>query len=341
VLLVAHHGQNPVCEGTNYKYVILVHVVDYFLRFAWARAVEHNDGDTAAQFLLEEVVKVFGWPSAVYSDNGSHFVQGKLPALLKANGIRHFPAPKHHPSSLGLIEKYVQLILYGLRRNTILVDGGKSLWDRFLPAVINSLNDRTLKVHGYIPSQLLFGKIPRRSGWDVTPQQECIADGLARLYENDPYFNTLTVEEWQVAIGMASVDEARNRCLDRLEQSHKNIVRREKLKTCWTATKFGDLVLMRRMALDGQHDHKLAARWEGPFLLDDILAEGRAGRLRDIHSGALVKVKASGAKERVHLDDLKVFVPRAEINNEVNAVNLRDWVPPEGASAMLSFDLEI
>jgi hypothetical protein len=47
--------------------------------------------------------------------------------------------------------------------------------------------------------------------------------------------------------------------------------------------------------------------------------------------GALVKIKASGAKERVtvHLDDLKVFVPRAdsEVVNSVNSVCLRDWAP--------------
>jgi hypothetical protein len=61
---------NPACEGTNNRYVILV--VDYFSRFAWARAVECNDGATAVRFLLEEIVKVFGWPASVYSDNGSH-----------------------------------------------------------------------------------------------------------------------------------------------------------------------------------------------------------------------------------------------------------------------------
>jgi hypothetical protein len=38
---------NPVCDGTNNQYVILV--VDYFSRFAWALAVEHNDGETAVQ----------------------------------------------------------------------------------------------------------------------------------------------------------------------------------------------------------------------------------------------------------------------------------------------------
>jgi transposase InsO family protein len=328
---------NPVSAGTNSKYVILV--VDYFSRFAWARAVEHNDGETAAQFLLEEVVKTFGWPSAVYSDNGSHFVQGKLPALFKEHGVRHFPAPKSHPSSVGLIEKYVQLILYSLRRYTLLVDGGKYLWDRYLPLIVNNINDRVLKVHGYSPSQLLFGITPRRSGWDITPSQEHIADGLARLYENDPYFASLAVEESNVAIRLAAIDEARARCLDRLERSHHAIVDRESRKARWTAPKIGDLVLMRNMALDGQHGHKLQARWEGPYMLDDIHPNGRAGRLRDIHTGALVKVKASGAKERVHLDDLKVFVPRVETSAASNQVEieLRNWSAEVGR---LAFDLD-
>jgi hypothetical protein len=329
---------NPVCEGTNNRYVILV--VDYFSRFAWARAVECNDGATAVRFLLEEIVKVFGWPASVYSDNGSHFVQGEFPALLKKNGIRHFPAPKSHPSSVGLIEKYVQLILYGMRRHTLLVDRGKYLWDRYLPLVVNSINDRVLKVHGYSPSQLLFGITPRRSGWDITPAQEHIADSLTRLYEQDPYFNSLTIEEANTSIRLAALDEARNRCLDRLERSHLNIISRESRKVRWTAPKVGDLVLMRNIALDGQHGHKLQARWEGPYMLDDIHPDGRAGRLRDIHSGALVKVKASGAKERVHLDDVKVFIPRLDTIAPVNQVALQEWCGAEaGENGVLSYDL--
>jgi hypothetical protein len=94
---------------------------------------------------------------------------------------------------------------------------------------------------------------------------------------------------------------------------------------------------MRNMALDGQHGHKLQARWEGPCMLDDIHPNGRAGRLRDIHTRALVKVKASGAKERVHLDDLKVFVPRVEIT--VNQVALREWCGTEVVTGALSYDL--
>jgi hypothetical protein len=166
----------------------------------------------------------------------------------------------------------------------------------------------------------------------VTPTQEHVAEGLARLYEHDPYFNTLTVDDGQVALRFAAIDEIRTRAVDRLSSSHQSIVRREELKTKWTAPQMGDLVLLRNMSLDGQHGHKLAARWEGPYLLDDIHPEGRAGRLRDIQSGELVKVKASGKKERVHLDDLKVFVPRArraEIDMVEISESLKDWTPPE------------
>jgi hypothetical protein len=57
---------------------------------------------------------------------------------------------------------------------------------------------------------------------------------------------------------------------------------------------------------------------------------------------SLVKSKAAGAKERVHLDDLKVFVPRTEmLQAAVNTVELHGWFPPEGAGARLSFDLEV
>jgi hypothetical protein len=142
----------------------------------------------------------------------------------------------------------------------VLVEGGNALWDRFLPAVVTGLNDRVLKVHGYSPSQLLLGTTPRRSSWDVTPREDHIADGLERLYKHDPYFNTLTVDGGHVAIRMAALDEARNRCLDRLDMHHRNIVRKEQLKAHWTAPKVGDLVLLRRMARDGQRSHKLAAR---------------------------------------------------------------------------------
>ena len=74
--------------------------------------------------------------------------------------------------------------------------------------------------------------------------------------------------------------------------------------------KEGDLVLLRRFSTDQYHGRKLEPRWEGPYRLADVAFHGRSGRVLDLHSGRVVRVRASGLKERRHLDDLKVFTPR-------------------------------
>lgn len=74
--------------------------------------------------------------------------------------------------------------------------------------------------------------------------------------------------------------------------------------------KEGDLVLLRRFSTDQYHGRKLEPRWEGPYRFADVAFHGRSGRVLDLHSGRVVRMRASGLKERCHLDDLKVFTPR-------------------------------
>jgi len=82
------------------------------------------------------------------------------------------------------------------------------------------------------------------------------------------------------------------------------------------APKEGDLVLLRRAALDNRYDKKLEARWEGPFRLGDLAHHGRSGRLYDLTTGKLVKIKQAGLKDRIHLDDLRVYVSRERTGAE-------------------------
>ena len=74
------------------------------------------------------------------------------------------------------------------------------------------------------------------------------------------------------------------------------------------APKDGYLVLLRRAALDNRYDKKLQARWEGPFRLGDIAHHGRSGRLYELVTGRLVKIKQADFKDRIHLNDLRVYV---------------------------------
>ena len=93
-------------------------------------------------------------------------------------------------------------------------------------------------------------------------------------------------------------------------KANRIILRREARKRRWQQPKEGDLVLLRRFATDQHHGRKLEPRWEGPYRLSDVAYHGQSGRLEDLHTGKVVRVRASGLKERCHLGDLKVFMPR-------------------------------
>ena len=84
----------------------------------------------------------------------------------------------------------------------------------------------------------------------------------------------------------------------------------------YPAPKEGDLVLLRRAALDNRYDKKLEARWEGPVHLGDTAHHGRSRRLHDLATGRLEKTKQAGLKDRIHLDDLRVYVSRDRSSEE-------------------------
>ena len=71
---------------------------------------------------------------------------------------------------------------------------------------------------------------------------------------------------------------------------------------------------------------KLESQWEGPYRLVDIAFHNNSGRLQDLTTGEIVRVRKGRLKERVHINNLKLFVQR-DPNRipafEANAVELQ------------------
>ena len=59
---------------------------------------------------------------------------------------RLISAPVTNPRSVGLAERYVQLILAGLPA-IIATGNAMDCWDEYLDTVVNAINTRVLKVH--------------------------------------------------------------------------------------------------------------------------------------------------------------------------------------------------
>ena len=192
----------PEGVGKN-KYIPII--IDYSSRFLFAEVVKDADGATMVR-ILQKIAKLFGWPFAIYCDNASYFVKGKVPEDLKGYQVLQFSAPITYPSSVSLSERYVRLVLTGLR--TVLAYEHKPLahWDLYLDTVVFAINNRILRVHRFTPSQLFLGMSPKSWVEDVTVQDETVGTTLAGEQFNEKKFNE-DVGEWHVWMTIAEREE--------------------------------------------------------------------------------------------------------------------------------------
>jgi len=130
----------PVTAPFSYKYIVIA--VDYFAHFMFPALVTNASGDCAVSLLLEQIVPPFGWPGSMYTDNGTHFVSRVFARLLHNNLVQHFPAPKTHPSSVSLSQRYVHILITGLRTTIIQNRYPIERWFECISTVVQAINIR-------------------------------------------------------------------------------------------------------------------------------------------------------------------------------------------------------
>jgi len=136
--------------------------------------------------MIAGILQTFVLPRSVYMDNATYFVEGVFHDFLTIQGVLQFPAPKTHPSSVALLERYVQLVLYGIRK--IVVSGGEiQRWSEYLDQVLHSMKTREVRVDGFTPAELLFGYNPVRNHQEFTVQDHQAAQDLQDRHHSWDY----------------------------------------------------------------------------------------------------------------------------------------------------------
>ncbi|KAJ9566697.1 hypothetical protein OSB04_002663 [Centaurea solstitialis] len=89
-------------ELSTFGYILVA--VDYVSKWVEAIACPRNDSKTVINFLHKNIFVRFGTPRALISDEGTHFVNRMLSAVLNKYNIQHRIATAYHPQTNGFAE---------------------------------------------------------------------------------------------------------------------------------------------------------------------------------------------------------------------------------------------
>ena len=75
----------------------------------WPEVFEmNNTSATKTITILRHLFSCYGLPNQLVSDNGPQFVSEEFSEFMKRNGIKHIRCSPYHPSSNGLVERFIQ-----------------------------------------------------------------------------------------------------------------------------------------------------------------------------------------------------------------------------------------
>jgi transposase InsO family protein len=86
---------NPTTRISGARYIITT--TKYLTIWAEVALVKDCSTETATHFLFEHVVTRFGCPRILISDDGTHFINNTIEAMLEELNIHHQKSTPYHP----------------------------------------------------------------------------------------------------------------------------------------------------------------------------------------------------------------------------------------------------
>ena len=96
------------------RYIITV--VEYVTKWAEVEPVDTCSSDIVAKFIYENIITRFGCPLTLTNDQGSHFINKTIKALVSQFKIDHRHSIAYHPQSNGEIEAFNKTLTKGLTK---------------------------------------------------------------------------------------------------------------------------------------------------------------------------------------------------------------------------------
>lgn len=111
--------------------------------------------DKVAAFLYKHILRRFGAPKEIVSDQGSQFMSAMMEAFMQKFRMTHRKSTSYHPQAIGQVE-VTNRELENILIKTISLR--KSDWSERLDEVVWAYNTTWKTSMGFFPYELVYGK---------------------------------------------------------------------------------------------------------------------------------------------------------------------------------------